>query len=117
MIMFDTVRECRLRAFWAGNEPIRILAREWGCSDAYISLTAKRLGLPSRKNKMVEIRRKAINQKFQGRIDSRRYFDDEATRRGWTPMMLERMLIGIISNDRLVGAILDDGPISEATAA
>ncbi len=117
MILFDTVKEARLRAFWEGIEPLRVLAREWGCSDACISVTAKKLGLPSRKNKMVEIRREAINQRFQGRIDARRYFDQEAGRRGWTPAMLERVLIGIISNERLVGAVMDDDPVSEATAA
>lgn len=117
MILFDTVRECRLRAFWEGNEPIRILAREWGCSDAYISLTAKKIGLPSRKNKMVEIRREAVNQRFQGRIDSKIYFDQEAERRGWSPAVLERVLIGIISNDRLISAIIDDDMVSDATAA
>jgi hypothetical protein len=109
MLMFNTIKEAQLRAFWGGLEPIRVLAKEWGCSDAYISLLAKKLGLPSRKNKMVEIRRENANKKFQGRIGAKIYFDQEAARRGLTPAALEQWLIGIISQDHLVCAIIDDG--------
>jgi len=108
MVIFDTVRESRLRAFWPGLEPLRVLAREWSCSDAYISQQAKRLGLPSRKNRMVEIRREAHQDRFAGRVQSRQYFEREAMRRGMTPERLERVIIGIVSLDKLIGAILDD---------
>lgn len=93
------------------------MSREWGCSDAYVSLLAKRLGLPSRKGRMFDIRRIAHDAKFSNRIEARKYFDAEALKRNMSPGMLEQLLIHTICNDRLVVAILDDADQTETKAA
>ena len=115
-VMFDTVRECRLRAFWPTIEPLLVLAKEWGCSAAYISIQPKRLGLPSRKFRGVEIRRAMFDAKFRDRVECNYYLTDEAKRRGLNLRQLEALLIATISNDRLVGAVLDDAAEVKAAA-
>lgn len=107
-IMFNAAREAQLRAFWPGKEPIRTLASEWGCTDSYVSQKAKWLGLPSRQGRVQELRRLGVMRKFGRRIEGRRYFEAEAAKRNLTPGALEHILINVISNDKLVGAILDD---------
>ena len=108
MIPFDTVKDCRLRAFWPTNQPLRLLAQEWGCSDAYVSQRAKSLGLSSRKPRVQEIRQTTINARFQGCVANWRYFEEEAKRRGLTPDQLRNRVLATVINDRMVGAVLDD---------
>lgn len=106
--MFNAAREAQLRAFWPGKEPIRTLASEWGCTNSYVSQKAKTLGLPSRQGRVQELRGIGFMKKFQGQLANRRYFEAEAAKRNLTPGALEHVLIKIISNDRLIDAILDD---------
>lgn len=113
--MFDTTKECRLRAFWPTIEPLYVLAREWGCSTAYISVQAKGMGLPSRKFRGAEIRRAMFDAKFRDRVETNHYLDHEAKRRGLNRKQMEALLIATISNDRLVSAVLDD--VEELKAA
>lgn len=108
MIFFDTVKDSRLRAFWPTSQPVRVLAQEWGCSKAYVSQRAKALGLPSRKNRVQEIRLSAFNARFQGQVANWRYFEEEAHRRKITCDQLRNLVLSVVINDRMVNAILDD---------
>src|ERR1039458_790690 len=101
-------RELELRNFWPSNQPLRILAAQWNMTESYISQQAKRLGLPSRKYRVREIRAITHLEKFNGRVEAHEYFVNEASKRGITPSKLERLLISVISNDHMVDAILDD---------
>lgn len=106
--IFNTVQESELRAFWPTQQPIRVLARCWDCSDSYISQKAKTLGLPSRKGRVHEIREAAFLERFQGRVENYKYFEQAAERRNLTPEQLRNRILTIIINDRIVDAILDD---------
>jgi len=107
-MIFDTAKESRLRQFWLTNEPLRVLAQEWGCSDSYVSQYAKRLGLPSRMGKVTAIRSLMLKRRFEGRIGICTYLKEEADRRGISVRALEELIIRAVGNDRLVDAVLDD---------
>lgn len=90
--------ENELRDFWPGDQPIRVLADKWGYTRPYLSLLAKRMGLPSRYRRR-NIR--CISPKLS-------YFHAEARKRGITPTELRERLLQVIVQDRMVGAVLDD---------
>lgn len=100
-------REAELREFWPTDQPIRILAERWGLSVGYVSLQAKEVGLPSRQNKSYE-RHIHSMERFTARIEAREYFEAEARRRSLHPLELSSLIIQIVSNDRMINAILDD---------
>lgn len=117
MTIRNTVKESRLREFWYSNEPVRVLATEWGVSVAAVCQLAKRIGLPSPRWFIKGIRQEIDDQRFRCSGGSSRYFESEAARRNVTPATLKRLLIDIISNDRLIDAILDDvGEIDSSKA-
>lgn len=112
---FTPAREARLREFWPTNEPLTLLAVEWGCSTAYVSIKAKQLGLPSRINRRGEIRKEAMRTCPMPREHKpigieNHYMRREALVRGLSVVALREQLLDVIAKDRLVAAILDDVP-------
>ena len=67
-------------------------------------MTIRNTVLPSRSGRSKAVR---YLQRFC-RGKSRQYFESEAARRNVTPAALTVLLIGRISNDRLIDAVLDD---------
>jgi hypothetical protein len=106
-------RARELREFWPSGQPIRVLAQQWGCTISYISVKAKELGLPSRQMTSTA-RRIRSTYDFTASCDARIYFESEADRRGLSPRELEAMIVQIVSNDRMVTAVLDDEPQPQA---
>lgn len=106
-------KDAELKAFWNTDQPIRILAARWGCSKGNISAMAKRRGLPSRRLRAWAVR-SAARRLRAAVIVIDRYLQHEASTRGLTVSELRTNLIDIIIKDRLVGAILDDGPAKAA---
>lgn len=105
--MISPRKIAELEAFWQTDKPIRLLAARWGCSKENISAIAKRRGLPSRRLRSWEVRTAArAARAFTS--DSDAYLLAEAKIRGLTVPELKLSLISIISQERLVEAILDD---------
>lgn len=96
--------EPRFRAFWETSVPLRVLAEELMCTEACLSVWAKDLALPPRKNRKYQIR-------CTGNLIPRggSYMQKEADDRGITIGELERRLVHAIIDGRLVNAVLDDG--------
>lgn len=94
----------QLVEFWPTLEPIRVLADAWGCSEPYVSLKAKRLGLPSRRERAQAIR---VAARYVPRTSST-YLTVEAVKRGTDDEKLCAEIIRVVIRDKLVGAILDD---------
>ena len=100
--------EAQLRAFWPTDEPIRMLAKEWKVSKAYVSIKAKELGLPSRAPRRYELQCRGLFKRFEGKLESIEYLNQQAAIRGMNRDVLERILIRTIANEHLVDAVLDD---------
>jgi len=106
-VAFTIERAEQLKEFWPTGQPLRVLAAQWGVTVGYVSSRAKMIGMPSRQTRSCHRRIRSLTA-FAVRVESRRYFEKEADRRGLMPRELEAMLVQVISDDRLVQAVLDD---------
>jgi hypothetical protein len=107
--MWSAVKESELRAFWPSDDPLRVLATKWGCSDAYISQRAKHIGLPSRQPRGHAIRQIEARRGLLGSAEARQYLVVESIKRNTNTARLISRLMDVIVKDKLVDAILDDG--------
>ena len=105
------LREIELRAFWASTTPLRVLAEKWHCTTACLSVWARELGLPSRVNRMYQIR---CNGVLYPKGDS--YVQHAAECRGMTVAELEHHLIMTVIENRLIEAVLDDADETRSAA-
>lgn len=98
------LREIELRAFWASNAPLRVLADKWHCTTACISMWARELGLPSRDYRKYQIRSCGYSHPL-----GESYVIHEATLRGITVEELEKRVFTAVIESKLIAAVLDDG--------
>ena len=119
MTKWDDYKLSRLRAFWPTKFPLRVLATELGVTEAFLSVHAKAIGLPSRRDRIRDIVKVTNDAKFNVKcgifaavrqLDATTcgYFAAEAKRRGMSTEGLVVALLRTIANDKLVDATMDD---------
>lgn len=119
MTKWDDYKLSRLRAFWPTKFPLRVLAVELGVTEAFLSVHAKALGLPSRKMRVKDIVKSTNEAKFGVKcgifaavrqLDAKEcgYFAAEAAKRSMSTEGLVVALLRTIANDAMVDAVMDD---------
>ena len=105
-------REQRLREFWPRkNIPLKTIAEEMGVSMGAISQAARRMGLESRyavRRNMKDTHGVMSACKFTAR--EHEYLAHESNKRNLPLRRLIQAILLAIVKDKMVDAILDDGP-------